>query len=263
MRNCSPPSTGVPEHMNMLPHILNRFNGIEVNTNELPADPAIFAQSLSASLVKWIQDGRLLVWLHLPIERAALIPCATEAGFTFHHSEPQYALLVRRLQEDALVPGYATHYIGAGGVVINERQELLVVSERHRSSARPYYKLPGGALHPGEHLAAGVVREVYEETGVETKFEAVVCWRHWHGYRYGKSDIYFICRLSPLTEAIERDAWEIEECLWMQVEEYLQHELVGTFNREIVQAAIKTAGLKNLWMDGYDDPTMREFFWPV
>ena len=248
--------------MNILPHTVNRFNGIEINTDELPTDAAVFEQCLSASLVKWIQDGRFLVWLHLPIERAALIPISTAAGFIFHHTEPNYVMLVRKFQEDALVPGYATHYIGAGGVVINERQELLVVSERHRGSSRPYYKLPGGALHPGEHLAAAAVREVYEETGVETTFEAVVCWRHWHGYRYGKSDIYFICRLSPLTEEIERDDWEIDECLWMPVNEYLQHELVGDFNRAIVDAAIKTTGLKNLWMDSYDDPTKREFYWP-
>jgi len=105
--------------------------------------------------------------------------------------------------------------------------------------------LPGGALHPGEHLATAAVREVLEETGVETKFEAVICWRHWHGYRYGKSDIYFICRLSPLTHEIERDDWEIDECLWMPVGEYLQHELVGDFNRAIVEAAISTPGLRN------------------
>lgn len=248
--------------MKILPHAVNRFNGIEINSEDLPTEVAVFEASLASSLVKWIQDGRFLVWLHLPIEKAAFIPISTAAGFEFHHSEPNYVLLVRRLQEDALVPGYATHYIGAGGVVINERQELLVVSERHRSSSRPYYKLPGGALHPGEHLATAAVREVLEETGVKTKFEAVICWRHWHGYRYGKSDIYFICRLSPLTHEIERDDWEIDECLWMPVGEYLQHELVGDFNRAIVEAAISTPGLRNSWMDGYDDPTKREFYWP-
>ena len=248
--------------MTILPHVVNRFNGIEISSDELPADAALFAQSLSTSLEKWIQDERFLVWLHLPIEKAALIPISTAAGFIFHHTQPNYVQLVCPLQADALIPEYATHYIGAGGVVINDRQELLVVSERHRGSSRASYKLPGGALHPGEHLADAAVREVYEETGVETKFEAVICWRHWHGYRYGKSDIYFICRLSPLTEAIDLDEWEIEECLWMPVQEYLQHEQVGDFNRAIVEATIKTTGLKNSWMDGYDDPTKREFFWP-
>ena len=48
----------------------------------------------------------------------------------------------------------------------------------------------------------------------------------------------------------------------MPVGEYLQHDLVGDFNRAIVEAAIKTPGLRNEWMDGYDDPTKREFYWP-
>jgi len=124
--------------MKILPHAVNRFNGIEINTEDLPTEVAVFKKSLASSLVKWIQDGRFLVWLHLPIERAAFIPISTAAGFEFHHTEPNYVLLVRKLQEDALVPGYATPDIAAGGVVITERQELLVVSERHRSSSRPY-----------------------------------------------------------------------------------------------------------------------------
>src|SRR5690606_3976311 len=132
----------------------------------------------------------------------------------------------------------------AGGVVINARQELLVVSERHRrDQSRPYYKLPGGALHPGEHLAEAVVREVFEETGVRARFESLVCFRHWHGYRYGKSDIYFICRLSPLSEEIAIQPDEIEESLWMPVQSYLDSEYVSIFNKQIVRAALESPGV--------------------
>ena len=64
---------------------------------------------------------------------------------------------------DALIPGYATHFIGAGGVVINEKEEILVVSEKcRRNRNNPAYKLPGGALHAGEHIAEAVTREVLE-----------------------------------------------------------------------------------------------------
>ena len=66
-----------------------------------------------------------------------------------------------------------------------------------------------------------MVREVLEETGVRTRFEAVVCLRHWHGYRYGKSDIYFVCRLSPLSREITMQEEELEAALWMPVDEYL------------------------------------------
>jgi 8-oxo-dGTP pyrophosphatase MutT (NUDIX family) len=163
------------------------------------------------------------------------------------------------------VPPYATHYIGAGGVVINERQELLVVWEKaHRHGGRKYYKLPGGALHPGEHIVDCVRREVLEETGIETEFESLVCFRHWHGYRYDKSDIYFVCRLSPLNDEIRVDEEEIAECLWMPVKDYLESEDVGVFNKRIVQAALNGASMVPTWIVGYQtDPDRREIFMPA
>ena len=186
--------------MQILDHAVNRFNGVEVTADRLPADPAEFRRRLDFSLGVWRQEGRGVVWLELPIPRAALVPPATEAGFTYHHAAEDSLSLVCRLKPDALVPSFATHFIGAGAVVLNERQELLVVNELHRRDlSRPYYKLPGGALQPGEHLVNAVIREVFEETGVRAKFDSLVCFRHWHGYRWNKSDIYFICgsRLWP------------------------------------------------------------------
>ena len=84
-------------------------------------------------------------------------------------------MLTLRLVKDTYVPPYATHYVGAGGVVLNQREELLVVCERYRNPGQPpFYKLPGGALLQGEHLAEAVIREVLEETGVHTEFDALV-----------------------------------------------------------------------------------------
>ncbi|MCC9075232.1 NUDIX domain-containing protein [Litorilinea aerophila] len=248
----------------MLEHTLNPFNGVVVNTDALPADPEDFRQQLLPSLEAWQARGHQVVWLELPIERARLVPVATEAGFRFHHSSEEALTLTYRLQPEALIPHFATHYIGAGGVVLNSRQELLVVCERHRRDrSRPYYKLPGGALHPGEHLVDAVIREVYEETGVQARFEALVCFRHWHGYRYHKSDIYFICRLSPISQEITIQPSEIEEACWMPVAEYLNSEYVSVFNKRIVQAALECPGIVPTWIDGYDDPARYEFFMPV
>ncbi len=147
--------------------------------------------------------------------------------------------------------------------MINDQSQLLVVSEKHRRDhSRPYYKLPGGALHPGEHLADAVIREVYEETGVRAKFESLVCFRHWHGYRFDKSDIYFICRLSPISHEIVIQTSEIDESMWMPVQEYLASEFVSTFNKRIVQAALDSPGVAPTWIDGYADPSRYEFFMP-
>jgi 8-oxo-dGTP pyrophosphatase MutT (NUDIX family) len=248
--------------MEVLQHTPDQFGGIIVDADHLPADPETFAERLQFSMQSWRADGRRLAWVDVPIRLSDLIPLATKAGFFFHHANEQDVMLVCRLAEDAFVPTHATHYIGVGGVVINDRQELLVVCERHRRTAAPYYKLPGGALQPGEHLVDAVLREVREETGVEVRFEALVCFRHWHGYRYGKSDIYFVCRLSPLSRDLMMQVEEIEEVLWMPVAEYFASDLVSAFNKRIVHAALKSPGVVPEWIDGYADPARYEFFMP-
>jgi 8-oxo-dGTP pyrophosphatase MutT (NUDIX family) len=249
--------------MQTLEHTVNQFNGVVLDAEKLPEDLEFFRQRLAHSLATWNHNGHLLVWLELPIAQARYVPLATEAGFRFHHSTEESLTLTYRLKPDALIPTYATHYIGAGGVVLNSRQELLVVSEVHRRDrSRPYYKLPGGALHAGEHLVEAVVREVYEETGVQARFEALVCFRHWHGYRWNKSDIYFICRLSPISETISIQQAEIEESRWMPVQEYLNSDYVSVFNKRIVQAAMESPGINPTWIDGYADASRYEFFMP-
>jgi 8-oxo-dGTP diphosphatase len=241
----------------------NQFRGVEVIPDALPEDPMEFRRRLDDSLRAWSSEGLLAVWLRVPIDRSALIPVAVEAGFTFHHSGDDYLMLTHRLVEGAQIPPFATHFIGAGGVVINDQQELLVVRERYGVGGRPpALKLPGGALLPGEHLADSVVREVLEETGVRTRFESLAYFRHWHGCRYGKSDIYFVCRLSPLSNEITMQAEELDECLWTPLEEFLGAESIGVFNKSIVRAALENTGLAPVSMDGYPNTGERECFMP-
>ncbi len=252
----------MPSESRLLEGTPNPFAGIDIDPAALPRDGEEFRSSLSRSLDEWQSKGFKVVWLELPLERAAFVPIAAEAGFGFHHSAEDYVMMTRRLVPNATIPAYSTHYIGAGGVVVNSRRELLVVCERHRRTSRRYLKLPGGALQAGEHLADAVVREVLEETGVHARFEAVVCFRHWHGYRHGKSDIYFVCRLSPESEEITMQTDEIEECFWMPVDEFLASDLVSVFNRQIVQAAMDSRGLWPAEIEGYAQRDRYEFFMP-
>jgi ADP-ribose pyrophosphatase YjhB (NUDIX family) len=245
-----------------LAHAPDQFGGIILDASQLPEDPDAFAAALSESLEEWRAAGRRLVWVDLPLALARLVPVAVEAGFIFHHTDDDLLTLTCRLVEGAFIPGHATHYIGAGGVVVNARDELLVVCERHRRTQQPYYKLPGGALQTGEHLVDAVIREVLEETGVSTRFESLVCFRHWHGYRYGKSDIYFVCRLAPLSEDVSMQHEELEECLWMPLQSYFDSELVSAFNKRIVRAALDHPGVTTEVIEGYADPSRYEFFFP-
>ncbi len=242
----------------------NPFGGMVIAPLELPSDAAEFARRLEASLRQWTADGIKAAWLEVPIGKAALIPEAVDQGFVFHHSSEDYLMLTAILQKGAWLPHFATHYIGIGGVVLTPERELLTVREIYGVAGRPpTLKLPGGALHPGENLAEAVEREVLEETGVSAEFEAIACFRHWHGYRYGKSDIYFVSRLRPLSREITMQADEIQECLWLPVDDFLSREDISNFNKQIVRAALESEGVVQSFIPGFGGPDTREYFMPA
>ncbi len=54
------------------------------------------------------------------------------------------------------------HTVSAGGVVVNSRGEILVVSQHGTS-----WSLPKGGVEAGEDLLAAARREIREESGVE------------------------------------------------------------------------------------------------
>lgn len=239
---------------------INGYGDFEADPEQLPCQGPALARMLPQALQEWRAAACRLVWLKVPAAKAALIPVAVEHGFEFHHSQADYLMLICILEAGTFVPYYATHYIGAGGVVVDPDGNLLVVSERYRRNRnRPHWKLPGGALHPGEHLAEGVVREVREETGVETEFSHLAAFRHWHGYRFGQSDIYMVCRLTPLSHTITKCDQEIDHCMWMPLAEYLASEDVGHFNRTIVQAAVSHAPLAVQDLPAWIQPSVNEF----
>ena len=241
--------------MQIFEHTIDRYGGVLIDPLALPATVGDFQTELEHALAHWHQEDLKLVWLEVPIGKAAVIPLAIDRGFIFHHSTAEQSTLVYRLRPEAFIPGYATHYVGVGGVVINERNELLVVAEQYHRQTNPrFYKLPGGMLDPDEHVETAVVREVFEETGIHAKFEALICFRHWHKARFNKSDIYFIARLSPLSHEITRREGEIAECLWMPVDDYLGMESVSAFNKAIVRAAIGSPGIQSIWIDGHGTP---------
>lgn len=51
-------------------------------------------------------------------------------------------------KESSKIPHYAHYMIGAGAIVINDNNQILVVRERYR--AVPFWKLPGGYADPGK-----------------------------------------------------------------------------------------------------------------
>lgn len=224
----------------------------------------MFRIQLADCLSEWQAAGHNRVWLTLSQSQSNLIDAATNAGFDFHRVEDGDLVLLKQLNPDAIVPPLpASHHVGAGAFVLNEANELLVIAERTADGASGY-KIPGGFIEQGEHIASGIVREVREETGVETRFESLVMFRHLHRTTYGKSNVYFVCRLGVISAEITIDPIEIAECLWMPVDAFLSNERSQYFHKGIVRAALTGSSMHVGRLPDYHHPPERaEFFFPT
>ena len=69
----------------MLAFEYNQFNGIIIDSTQLPEDMAEFEQQLSALLSHANLLKKSVIWITLPIKLAHLIAAATKRGFTFHN----------------------------------------------------------------------------------------------------------------------------------------------------------------------------------
>ncbi|XP_043829082.1 nucleoside diphosphate-linked moiety X motif 6 isoform X2 [Dromiciops gliroides] len=116
------------------------------------------------------------------------------------------------------LPGYATHQVGVAGAVFDEDTgKVLVVQDRNKM--KNAWKFPGGLSEPGEDIGDTAVREVLEETGIKSEFRALLSIRQQHGApnAFGKSDMYIICRLKPLSFHISFCPHECLKCEWMKL----------------------------------------------
>lgn len=86
---------------------------------------------------------------------------------------------------------------------------------------------------------------------------------HYESDRFNRSDIYFICRLEPLSFEIKRQESEIDECLWMPVDKFLDRDDVNVMNKEAVRKAMDSPGLRSMDPPVTGPGSDFEFFLPV
>lgn len=248
----------------MLKAVTNKYGGVFVSGDDLPETSAAFEAALRRSIGTWESHSAKVAWMQIPSRRTNLLPVALACGFEFHHCQRDELMLVKRIIPDSYVPLASTHTIGVGAVVLSENRELLTVLEQRDVTTRPgYFKLPGGMLEAGEHLAGGAVREVHEETGIRTEFQGLLSLRHHHRGQFGASNIYAVCMLRPLDFEIRIDRAEIGKASWTPVDEYLASTEVGVYNKRVVRAALSAEPLASVKIDGYmDGPDAYEIFCP-
>lgn len=206
----------------------DEYGGVVVDADRLPSDKAAFAHSLALSLSYWKSAGKKGVWLKLPLDRSEYVPLAVKEGFKYHHAEESYVMLTYWIpDEPCMLPANASHQVGVGGFVINDQMEVLVVREKYSASTlHGAWKLPTGFILASEEIFTGAVREVKEETGIDTEFVELIAFRHAHNVAFQKSDLFFIGMLRPLSNDIRIDEMEIQAAKWMPLAEFIEQPFI-------------------------------------
>ncbi|KAF5481922.1 hypothetical protein F2P56_002533 [Juglans regia] len=200
----------------------DEYDGVVINPESLPLSVNAFAFALRASLSNWKLKGKRGVWLKILQGQADLVPIAIQEGFDYHHAESGYVMLVYWIpNEPCTLPASPSHQIGVAGFVINDKKQVLVVKEKCPCSCSGVWKLPTGYINKSEDIFDGVMREVKEETGVDTIFLEMVAFRHAHLVAFEKSDLLFVCMLKPLSHEITIDEKEIQAAKWMPIDEVI------------------------------------------
>ncbi|KAF5479068.1 hypothetical protein F2P56_005573 [Juglans regia] len=215
------------EQVELLPATNDDHGGVIVEMKGSMASE-VFATLLRASVSEWRRQGKKGVWIKLPIGLANLVDPAVKEGFCYHHAEPNYLMLVYWIPDtSSTIPLNASHCVGIGAIVLNDKRELLVVQEKSGIfQDTGVWKIPTGVVEEelfnlqGENLFMAAKREVKEETGIDTEFQEILAFRQSHKVFFQKSDLFFICMMRPLSFDIEKQELEIAAAQWMPLEEY-------------------------------------------
>ncbi len=134
----------------------------------------------------------------------------------------------------------ACHFIGVGGVIIYNKQILLV--QLTYGSATGMWLIPGGLVDPGETLKEAVIREIFEETGQRVIPLGIIGVRSMVRESDNLTDLYciFLCDLESEPQPLKRDETEIKEVSWFSLDKLEPDPTVTDYTRLIVRKALKS-----------------------
>src|SRR5574344_2131926 len=182
---------------------LDPYNGITILSEDLPKDILEFEQNLK-DLIQNVKDNKNLIWIYIDIN-------------------------------------LANHTLGVGAVVINSKNEILLIKEIIRNE---YYKLPGGHIDDAEMISQALSREVFEETGVVVDFERIISIGHFYPHQFHKSNLYVLCLAKPKSLKIDvKDKKEISEAIWLDLDEMFKRGDIHDYTKTIVKSALSGQGL--------------------
>jgi len=192
-------------------------------------DTVRLTEALKECLDEYPKHNLQGAWLKIPKHFAWTLESAVDAGFEMHHAQKEYVMLTKWLNSDRedSHPMYAHHFVGVGGFVVSEHNQILSIREKYMGDLSHKYsqlwKLPGGHVDPKENFSTAVEREVWEETGIRATFKGILAFRHLHEFRYGCSDMYICCLLTAENtdnQTIKASEYEVHECKWVDESDF-------------------------------------------
>jgi len=136
-----------------------------------------------------------------------------------------------------MVREYPKHpLVGVGGVVIHRDRVLLI--RRGSEPLRGEWSIPGGMLELGEELAAGVERELKEETGLDVEpLERIVVFdrimRDGERVKYHYVIVDYLCRRKS---GRVHPGSDVVDARWVRREDLPEYHLTDMATSVIIEA---------------------------
>ena len=141
-------------------------------------------------------------------------------------------------------------WLGVSGLVINEQGEWLVVTKQY-GDMKGMWSFPAGFVDNGETADQAVLREIYEETGIEGSVEGVI------GLRTGVikdiiSDNMIIFLVRPAHTTIRQDIpdEEIEDVQFRSTYDLYQNDHCSPMVRALIDEMQAPLRLKSMTSPG-------------
>jgi len=225
------------QNPNILVHKIDRYQCATLSLENITGDLEQFDKMLGETMAHLINVKARGVWLNIDKARCHLVSAAAKHGFKFHHAKKDYVLMQTWLSKNEInkLPHYPVHFVGIGGVVINDETDEILLIQEKTSLVADMWKIPGGLVDDGEYLSQAAEREVFEETGIKAKFQSLLCFRERADFKWKATDVYFVAFLKPITTEINMDPREIKKATWMKIDDYLKLENMVEMQKRIAK----------------------------